>query len=351
MPALKLDGRRIQGSLRISRALEQARPDAAPLFPADKRRRAVEEAEAWGESWLQPVPRRLFRWAALHSAELRRWLAGDVLRLPAPGLAAAGYGAARTPVRGNGGCKRCAGSRRPRRAAGQARPRRRADRGGDDRRARAERRRLPDRHDGAGAVRVRGPARAGRGPAGRRARDAAATGLSRTDSPRSCPRERASRHAWRCCRCGRGDRSGRFNSRSTSGCSARATTTWSCSASWSRAARRGGRPGSRSMPRTGRPSAPPSRSRARACPADRSPGGGRRDGGEFRLLAAGAADRPLPSRAPRARAAGRATAARSPQATWRHLLFGVALGVARTASERESPYHLRPPPATTGRTQ
>ena len=91
VPALKLDGRRIQGSLRISRALEQARPDVAPLFPADKRA-AVEEAEAWGESELQPVPRRLFRWATLHSAALRRWLAGDVLRLPAPGLAAAGYG-------------------------------------------------------------------------------------------------------------------------------------------------------------------------------------------------------------------------------------------------------------------
>jgi glutathione S-transferase len=91
VPAVKLDGRRIQGSLRISRALEQARPDVAPLFPAG-RRRAVEDAEAWGERELQPVPRRLFRWAALHNAPLRRWLAGDVLHLPAPRLAAAGYG-------------------------------------------------------------------------------------------------------------------------------------------------------------------------------------------------------------------------------------------------------------------
>jgi glutathione S-transferase len=32
VPALKLDGRRVQGSLRISRALEQARPEPA-LFP------------------------------------------------------------------------------------------------------------------------------------------------------------------------------------------------------------------------------------------------------------------------------------------------------------------------------
>jgi glutathione S-transferase len=52
----------------------------------------VEEAEAWGERELQPVPRRLFRWAASHDSQLRRWLAADVLRLPAPGLMAAGYG-------------------------------------------------------------------------------------------------------------------------------------------------------------------------------------------------------------------------------------------------------------------
>jgi glutathione S-transferase len=90
VPALKLDGQRVQGSLRISRALEQVRPDP-PLFPPEVRA-AVEEAEACGERELQPVPRRLFRWAALHSPPLRRWLAGEVLRLPAPRLAAAGYG-------------------------------------------------------------------------------------------------------------------------------------------------------------------------------------------------------------------------------------------------------------------
>jgi glutathione S-transferase len=90
VPAMKLDGRRVQTSLRISRALEQARPQVAPLFPAD-RRTAVEAAEAWGESELQPVPRRLFRWAAIHSAPMRLWLSRDVLDLPAPKLAAAGY--------------------------------------------------------------------------------------------------------------------------------------------------------------------------------------------------------------------------------------------------------------------
>src|SRR5215212_4051493 len=60
VPALALDGRKVQGSLAISRALEELKPDP-PLFPAD-RRAAVEEAEAWGERELQPLPRRLFRW-------------------------------------------------------------------------------------------------------------------------------------------------------------------------------------------------------------------------------------------------------------------------------------------------
>jgi glutathione S-transferase len=48
VPALKIDGHRVQGSLRISRALDKLRPEPA-LFPADpERRRAVEDAERWG---------------------------------------------------------------------------------------------------------------------------------------------------------------------------------------------------------------------------------------------------------------------------------------------------------------
>ena len=75
VPALKIDGRRVQNSVAISRALDEIRPDP-PLFPADpERRRAVEEAEAWGERELQPVPRRMFRWGVTNSAELRRRLA------------------------------------------------------------------------------------------------------------------------------------------------------------------------------------------------------------------------------------------------------------------------------------
>ena len=63
VPALKLDGRRVQGSLEISRALDELAPHP-PLFPLDpQRRRAVEEAEEWGEQ-LQDAARRLVLCAA-----------------------------------------------------------------------------------------------------------------------------------------------------------------------------------------------------------------------------------------------------------------------------------------------
>src|SRR3954468_10441458 len=58
------DGRKVQGSLNISRFLDEERPEP-PLFPADpERRRAVEEAEAWGDRELQDPTRRLI-WIAL----------------------------------------------------------------------------------------------------------------------------------------------------------------------------------------------------------------------------------------------------------------------------------------------
>src|SRR3954469_12262048 len=85
VPALRLDGRRIQGSLAISRAVDERKPNP-PLFPAD-RRAAVEEAEAWGERELQPLPRRFFRWAAAHRPDVRRWLA-EASKMPAPGVVA-----------------------------------------------------------------------------------------------------------------------------------------------------------------------------------------------------------------------------------------------------------------------
>jgi glutathione S-transferase len=88
VPALKVDGRRVQGSREIARFLEQVRPDP-PLFPADaERRRAVEKAELWGERVLQPTPRRAFRWATANHLHFRRWIAGDVMGLPAPAVMA-----------------------------------------------------------------------------------------------------------------------------------------------------------------------------------------------------------------------------------------------------------------------
>jgi glutathione S-transferase len=59
VPAIKLDGVRVQGTRWIARALDERYPDK-PLFPADpERRRAVEHAERWGEE-LQNATRRIF---------------------------------------------------------------------------------------------------------------------------------------------------------------------------------------------------------------------------------------------------------------------------------------------------
>lgn len=87
VPALKLDGRRVQGSREIARALEQLRPEPA-LFPADPSLRArVEEAERWGEEELQGAPRILFRWGLVHDLDLRRWFARES-QMPLSALAA-----------------------------------------------------------------------------------------------------------------------------------------------------------------------------------------------------------------------------------------------------------------------
>ena len=87
VPAMKIDGRRLQGSREISRALEEIKPDP-PLFPADPERRLeVEEAERWGDEVLQDVPRRIIRWLAVHRPETRLMIAREV-GIPAPKVAA-----------------------------------------------------------------------------------------------------------------------------------------------------------------------------------------------------------------------------------------------------------------------
>lgn len=87
VPALKLNGRRIQGSREIARALEEIRP-VPSLFPADPElRRQAEEAERWGDEVFQDLPRRIFRWGLARDVDLRRWLAA-ASGLPAPALTA-----------------------------------------------------------------------------------------------------------------------------------------------------------------------------------------------------------------------------------------------------------------------
>ncbi len=88
VPALDLDGRRVQGSIPIARALEELRADP-PLYPDDPElRRQVQEAEAWGERELQPVPRHLFRWALTTRPEMMRYFVADLQRLRPAGLLA-----------------------------------------------------------------------------------------------------------------------------------------------------------------------------------------------------------------------------------------------------------------------
>ena len=87
VPGLVLDGRKIQTSRAIARALEEAVPEPA-LFPADPAERArVEEAERWGDEELQMVLRRPFLYGSARNNSLRRWVA-DHSPLPAPGVGA-----------------------------------------------------------------------------------------------------------------------------------------------------------------------------------------------------------------------------------------------------------------------
>jgi glutathione S-transferase len=63
VPALTVDGRRIQGTRAIARALDELRPDP-PLLPAEVgARRAVNVAERWGDEVFQGSPRRIVWWA------------------------------------------------------------------------------------------------------------------------------------------------------------------------------------------------------------------------------------------------------------------------------------------------
>lgn len=92
VPALKIDGRKVQGSRDISRELEAIQPDP-PLFPADpERRAAVEEAERWGDEVFQQMPRTISWWALKrHKSDQTTFLegAGPLARLGMPSRIAA----------------------------------------------------------------------------------------------------------------------------------------------------------------------------------------------------------------------------------------------------------------------
>jgi len=83
VPALKIDGRKLQGSREIARELDRIRP-GPPLLPADpEARAAVERAEAWGDETLQPAARRVL-WNALRRdrSPLASYSQGARLGLP-----------------------------------------------------------------------------------------------------------------------------------------------------------------------------------------------------------------------------------------------------------------------------
>ena len=83
VPAMKIDGRRVQGSREIARELDRLRPEP-PLFPADAERRvAVEEAERFGDEQLQHPIRQLLWWSIKKDrAPLRSYSEGAHLGIP-----------------------------------------------------------------------------------------------------------------------------------------------------------------------------------------------------------------------------------------------------------------------------
>src|SRR4051812_21838523 len=83
VPALKIDGRKVQGSRQIARELERLRPEP-PLFPTDPELRAeVEEAERFGDERLQHPLRQLAWWALKKNrAPLRSYSEGARLGIP-----------------------------------------------------------------------------------------------------------------------------------------------------------------------------------------------------------------------------------------------------------------------------
>jgi glutathione S-transferase len=83
VPALKIDGRRIQGTGEIARELDRLRPEPR-LVPEDPQQRAaVEEAERFGDTDLQAPVRAILWWALRRDkAPLRSYSEGAKLGIP-----------------------------------------------------------------------------------------------------------------------------------------------------------------------------------------------------------------------------------------------------------------------------
>jgi glutathione S-transferase len=87
VPAIKIGGRKVQGSRPIARVIDELVADP-PLFPDDgEARRRADEAERWGDEELQDVPRRIMRWGLKRNLFLREWLARES-SMPGPAIAA-----------------------------------------------------------------------------------------------------------------------------------------------------------------------------------------------------------------------------------------------------------------------
>lgn len=84
VPALVFeDGRRVQTTRRIARALDGVRPDP-PLLPAE-RRAEIEAAEAWVDGDFQQLARRMTYWALVREGSaVASYLEGANLFLPRP---------------------------------------------------------------------------------------------------------------------------------------------------------------------------------------------------------------------------------------------------------------------------
>ncbi|HEX5609142.1 MAG TPA: glutathione S-transferase N-terminal domain-containing protein [Solirubrobacterales bacterium] len=83
VPAIKIDGDKVQGSRPIARELERLRPEPA-LFPADSEKRiAVEEAERFGDEELQHPIRQILWWTIRRDrSSLRSYSEGAKLGMP-----------------------------------------------------------------------------------------------------------------------------------------------------------------------------------------------------------------------------------------------------------------------------